>query len=154
MEHPELAEADPLFNFKETSLIVPSSERQYRDANRLLNQYLQRMSVKGANPGEFFAPRQDQVIEFLKRQSNILGSYTTLLQQNVRIPTYSANILSSEDPVATRLQVNSPWKRDDVFYEVRGGVFVTYHMMLALRKDAEGLLNGSDAMGIMNRVIN
>jgi hypothetical protein len=154
MEHPELAEADPLFNFKETSLIVPSSERQYRDANRLLNQYLKRMSVKGANPGEFFAPRQDQVIPFIRRQSNILGSYTTLLQQNVRIPTHNTNILSSEDNVLNTIKVNSPWKRDDVFYEVRGGVFVTYHMMLALRKDAEGLLNGSDAMGIMNRVIN
>jgi hypothetical protein len=153
-EQRELTDAFPLYNWKETSLIVPSSERQYKQANRLLNQYLARMSAEGASPGEFFAPRQDQVIEFLKLQTNILGSYTTLLQQNVRIPTYSANILSSEDPVATRLQVNSPWKRDDVFYEVRGGVFVTYHMMLALRKDAEGLLNGSDAMGIMNRVIN
>ncbi len=154
VEHPELAAADPLFNFKETSLLVPASEKQYKDATKQLNQYLRRMSAKGASPGEFFAPRQDQVIKFLDRQIGILGSYTSLLQQNVRIPTHNANILNSTDPVTSNAQVNSMWKRDDVFYEVRGGVFVTYHMMLALRRDAERLFNNADALGIMNRILN
>jgi len=162
-DHPQLAKADPLYNFKETSFALPSSERQYRNGVKELRDYLQAMS-ESQSEAEYFSARQDQLIDFLGRQLPILGGYTAQLQQNIGAPRYDIAVLTStqgelgegeERAVVPKTQKpNSFWERDDTFYEVRGGVYVLYHVMLALRKDCEVLINDAKAMGTMNRIIN
>ena len=163
-DHVELQNADPLFNFKATSFVLPSSEKQYRDGLKELKKFQQAMSDSDSE-ADYFAARQDQMINYLNRQTVMLGDYTAKLQQNIGVPTLDTGVLTSqpdEEDVEgeapkrnSRVQdPNNFWTRDNAFYEVRGGVYVLYHCMLALRKDMENLLNTREAMGVMNRIVN
>lgn len=165
-EHPELQEAEARFNFKHDKWIIPSAESQYRDGISFLEQYIDNLS-NAETEGKFFTARQDQVIKWLDRQKLMLGTYATRLQNNVGAVPYNTGVLTSEntlnmDPAVDTDQEKNPQdedvtsftERDDVFYQVRGGVYVMYHVMLAMRKDCETILNNAQAMGIMNRVIN
>lgn len=161
-DHVELQNADPLINFKSTSFMLPASEKQYRDAVDELKGFLQNLS-ESESEADYFAARQDQMINYLSRQTVMLGDYTAKLQRNIGVPTFDTGVLTSEkdvvegDPPRQRSKVqelNNFWTRDDAFYEVRGGVYVLYHCMLALRKDMENLLNTREAMGVMNRIVN
>jgi len=167
-EHIELREADTRFNFKHDSLVLPSTEQQYREGIQFLKDYLDAMN-SATTEGTYFAARQDQVIRWLERQQIMLGDYASRLQNNVGAVSYDTGVLTSMDQkflntvsdttdqpkqADSEKNVSSLTERDDVFYQVRGGVYVMYHVMLAMRKDCEKLLNDAQAMGIMNRVIN
>lgn len=166
-EHPELRDAETRFNFTHDSLILPSSEQQYREGLSFLEQYLDGLNA-ATTAGDFFSIRQDQVIRWLARQQIQLGDYASRLQNNVGAISFDTGVLTTQDqPVLDELAVadqknqleadknlNSFRERDDVFYQVRGGVYVMYHVMLAMRKDCEKLLDDAQALGIMNRIIN
>ena len=170
VDHEELREAEARFNFKHANWVLPSSEQQYKEGQAFLEAYLDKLN-SASSPGQYFAPRNDQLISWLERQKNMLGSYTTLLQDNIGTVTFDTGILTSE-PLPTDEVVsgdaetgavankdgedtlNGFFERDDVFYQVRGGVYALYHAMLAVRTDAKDTINSNNAMGIMNRVLN
>jgi hypothetical protein len=161
-EHPELTEADAKFNIRQTSWMVPRAESSYREGADSLKQFLEGLS-QSESTADYFAPRQDQVIDWLNDQSRMLGTYTASLQRNLPPLTYDAGVLTSNDtqPDGNEVVGNSSVKktntfrtRDNAFYEVRGGVYVMYHCMLAMRKDAEVVINNAQAMGVMNRILN
>ena len=164
-EHVELREAETRFNFNHDKIILPSTEKQYKEGIKFLKQYLDGMDA-ATTEGKYFSSRQDQVIRWLDRQKIMLGDYASRLQNNVGAVSFDTGVLTSELPpdildaqvesqkkVASN-EVTSFFERDDVFYQVRGGVYVMYHTMLAMRKDCEKVLNDSQSMGIMNRIIN
>lgn len=161
-EHESLRLAEGRFNFTHDSLVLPSTESQYKEGIRLLETYLTDLN-SATSEAKYFAARQDMVIRWLERQKVMLGNYTAQLQRNVGPSTYDVGVLTQEvlnmepfldaakeDPDA----VHGFFERDDVFYQVRGGVYVMYHVMLAMRTDCEDLFNSSKAMGIVNRVLN
>lgn len=161
-EHPQLRNAEALFNFKHDSLVLPSTESQYQEGIRSLESYLDDLNA-ATSEAKYFAARQDMVIRWLERQKVMLGNYTAQLQRNVGPSTYDVGVLTQdvmnmepfleaakEDPD----EVHGFFERDDVFYQVRGGAYVMYHVMLAMRTDCEDLFNSSKAMGIVNRVLN
>lgn len=164
-EHVELREAETRFNFNHDKIVLPSTEKQYKEGIRFLRQYLDGMDA-ATTEGKYFSSRQDQVIRWLDRQKIMLGDYAARLQNNVGAVTFDTGVLTSELPpdildAEVQSQKKGPsnevtpfFQRDDVFYQVRGGVYVMYHTMLAMRKDCEKLLNDSQSMGIMNRIIN
>jgi hypothetical protein len=162
-DHVQLQNADPLFNFKETSWALPASEQQYKDGLDELKSFLAAMAASESEAA-YFAARQDQLINYLARQTVMLGDYTSKLQRNIGGQTYDTGVLTSTQgemnadgstplPSATQ-EANTFWTRDNAFYEVRGGVYVMYHCMLAIRKDCETLINDAKAMGVMNRILN
>jgi len=166
-EHPQLREAETRFNFNHDKLLLPPTEQQYREGIAFLEEYLN--GLNGAtSEARYFATRQDQVIKWLERQKIMLGDYSSRLQNNVGDVTFDTGVLTANLPEGMDEKLgadevrqqpaadesNSLRERDDVFYQVRGGVYVQYHVMLAMRKDCENLLNSSQAMGIMNRIVN
>lgn len=170
LDHEELRSAEAQFNFKHDNIILPSSAQQYREGQAFLESYLDKLN-SAASPGQYFAPRNDQLIGWLERQKNMLGSYTTMLQDNIGSVTFDTGILSSEplptdEVVSGNAEIgavenkdgdsslNGFFERDDVFYQVRGGVYALYHTMLAVRTDCKDVINSNNAMGIMNRVLN
>jgi hypothetical protein len=162
-DHVQLQNADPLFNFKETSFMLPASEKQYKEGLKELKDYLKEMA-QSESEAAYFAARQDQLINYLARQTVMLGDYTSKLQRNIGAQTYDTGVLTSTEgeaeadappaKVGKAQQPNTFWTRDNAFYEVRGGVYVLYHCMLAIRKDCETLINDAKAMGVMNRIVN
>jgi hypothetical protein len=170
VDHKELREAEGRFNFKHDNIVLPSTDRQYKQGRDLLADYLDKLN-SAASPGQFFAPRNDQLINWLEKQKNMLGSYTTMLQDNIGTMTLDTGVLTSapiptdevvagnatEGVVANKDgddNLNSFLERDDTFYQVRGGVYALYHTMQAVRTDCKDVINASNAMGIMNRVLN
>jgi len=169
-DHPELREAEARFNFKHDNIVLPSTDAQYKEGLKFLEDYLDKLN-SAASPGQYFAPRNDQLIDWLEKQKNMLGSYTTMLQNNIGAVTFDTGILTSE-PIPTDEVVagdvaegavankdegddlSNFRDRDDVFYQVRGGIYALYHTMLAIRSDCKGTINDNNAMGIMNRVLN
>lgn len=164
-EHVELREAETRFNFNHDKIVLPSTEKQYKEGIKFLKQYLDAMSA-ATTEGTYFSSRQDQVIRWLDRQKIMLGDYAARLQNNVGEVTFDTGVMTAELPPDIEMaaadtpkksdhnDINTFRERDDVFYQVRGGVYVMYHTMLAMRKDCEQLLNDSQAMGIMNRIVN
>lgn len=161
-EHEELRLAESRFNFTHDSLILPSTESQYKEGIRFLEDYLDGLN-SATSEARYFAARQDMVIRWLERQKVMLGDYTARLQRNVGPVSYDAGVLmvdmqDLEPHLAGAREadddVHGFFERDDVFYQVRGGAYVMYHVMLAMRTDCEELFNSAKAMGIVNRVLN
>ncbi|MDA3874871.1 MAG: DUF2333 family protein [Kiritimatiellae bacterium] len=161
-EHESLRMAESKFNFTHDSLVLPSTESQYQEGIRLLETYLDDLN-SAKSEARFFAARQDMVIRWLERQKVMLGNYTAQLQRNVGPSTYDVGVLTEDvlsmEPFLDAAkedqdEVHGFFERDDVFYQVRGGAYVMYHVMLAMRTDCEDLFNSSKAMGIVNRVLN
>lgn len=169
-DHPDLREAEARFNFKHDNIVLPSTDSQYKEGLQFLEDYLDKLN-SAASPGQYFAPRNDQLIDWLEKQKNMLGSYTTMLQNNIGSVTFDTGVLTSE-PIPTDEivagdveqgavankegddNISGFFERDDVFYQVRGGVYALYHTMLAIRTDCKATINDNNAMGIMNRVLN
>lgn len=166
-ELPELRDADARFNFNPKRWMLQSTESQFKQGIEFLKIYLEKVN-NSTTEGKFFTMRQDRVILFLERQKMMLGTYSTNLQKNIGEMTYDPGVLSQEipegmDEIAAKnlnaketveSEVTPFSQRDDVFYQARGGLFVMYHTMLALRKDCDKLLNETQSMGVMNRVVN
>ncbi len=163
----ELNLADARFNYNNKRWILQSTESQYKQGIGFLEDYLE-MINGSTTPGKYFTIRQDQVIDFLGRQQKMLGTYTTNLQNNIGTVTLDTSVLQEEIPEGLEVtadadqqaieekanEVSTLRERDDVFYQARGGLFVMYHVMLAMRKDCESILNDTNSMGVMNRVVN
>lgn len=159
-ERAELVEAEARFNFNHRSWVLPSSESQYEEGIAFLNQYLGALATS-AGEAELFVSRVDVLDAFLLRQQRRLGSFSVRLRASVAIYEYNPYILTSHDVaqmeadgIEVMPQQVTPWtERDDVFYEVRGSVYVLYHTMLAVQKDFEDVLNNVKGMGTMNRIL-
>lgn len=164
IELPYLIDAHRFYSFQPDSWMIPPSEAQYRTGRRHVETYLEAIVAGGEGSG-LFVSRQDALERYLKTRADRLGSFSVLLRAaspdgyafNPKVETQ--NLATTFDPIHPEYQGNilrdvTPWhKRDDIFYEVRGSVYVMYHVMLALRTDFEGELNDKRAMGQMNRIL-
>lgn len=159
VERDDLIRAHGFFSFDHNRWLVPSTESQYRAGVRLLEEYLESLTKTGPDAGQFVA-RQDVLEGWLRQQQRRLGTFGVRLRQNAGVYEFNPMIDTTDDEFADLPgfdflnQRITPWhKRDDVFYEIRGSVFVLYHTMLAIRTDFEPMLNDFQAMGIMNRIL-
>ncbi len=163
-ELPYLIAADGNFSYDPDNWLVPSTESEYRQGIRNVNRYLQAIVDGGPGSG-LFVSRQDVLERHLESRARRLGSFSVRLRRSAADgyafnPNLERQNLQTEpDPLSTEYtgDLNSritPWhRRDDEFYEVRGSVYVMYHVMLALRTDFEDELNDKRAMGLMNRIL-
>ena len=160
VERPELIEAEARFNFDHNSWILPSTESQYRQGIDFLQIYLNELATARGD-AELFVARQDVLDGFLRRQQRRLGSFSVRLRASVALYEYNPYILTSRDiaimeaeGIEVLPQKITPWhERDDIFYEVRGSVYVLYHCMLAMKQDFEEVLNIAQGTGQMNRIL-
>jgi len=158
VEDPDLAEAEPRFNFRNDSWMFPATEREYRKALNALGDYLQRLGNSDAHQAQFFA-RADNLRQYLEIVEKRLGSLSQRLSASVgqlRINTDLAGDSDARKSTATpaAVVVKTPWLQlDDVFYEARGAAWALRAILQAVEYDFEDILKKKNALISLRQII-
>ncbi|MTI12570.1 DUF2333 family protein [Sansalvadorimonas verongulae] len=156
-EDPDLAIAEPQFNFDSKSWALPSSEGEYQRGIDKLDSYLLRLSDPN-NPAQFYT-RADNLTQWLRDVETRLGSLSQRLSASVgktRLNTDLAGDTSAgqSTPTAHELQVKTPWMQiDDVFYEARGTSWALMQLLQAVEVDFQDVLEKKNALVSLRQII-
>ncbi|MDD7804538.1 MAG: DUF2333 family protein [Endozoicomonas sp. (ex Botrylloides leachii)] len=156
-EDPNLAIAEPQFNFDANSWMLPASETEYQRGLDRLNSYLLRLT-DSKNPAYFYA-RADNLTRWLADVSARLGSLSQRLSASVGKPRLNTNLAG--EPEATQsaqadkvLIVKTPWSQiDDVFYEARGTSWALIELLSAIEVDFNNVLRKKNALVSLQQII-
>lgn len=157
-EDPDLALAEPRFNFKATSWILPASESEYRDGLKYTRSYFRRLSDQDAPEAQFYA-RSDNLRYWLLTVETRLGSLSQRLSASVG--RRRINIDLAGDETATQststpaeMVVQTPWTElDDVFFEARGTSWALIHFLRAAEVDFAEVLKKKNAQVSLQQII-
>jgi hypothetical protein len=158
VEDPDLAEAEPLFNFNNDSWLFPPSEREYRKAIAHLQKYMHRLSDTGSQGTQFYA-RADNLRDWLAIVEKRLGSLSQRLSASVGQARINTDLAGDpEAQQATRAStvviVKTPWLEiDDIFYETRGSAWALIHFLHAVEIDFESVLRKKNALVSLRQII-
>ena len=158
LEDPDLAQAEPLFNFANDSWLFPPSEGEYRKGIEHLQAYALRLTDPGAQNTQFYT-RADNLNELLAVIEKRLGGLTQRL--NASTEEFRVNIDLAGDRSAQQstsapglLIAKTPWLEiDDVFYEARGYVWALLHILRAIEVDFDSVLENKNAGASLRQVI-
>jgi hypothetical protein len=158
LEDPDLALAEPRFNFNTESWMLPASESEYRDGLRYTRSYFRRLSDVNESNAQFYA-RADNLRYWLSSVENRLGSLSQRLSASVgkrRINTDLAGDDSATQSTAAprEVEVRTPWTEiDDVFFEARGTAWALLHFLRAAEADFAEVLDKKNALVSMQQII-
>jgi hypothetical protein len=158
VEDPDLAQAEPIFNFSNDSWMFPATEREYRKGLRALSDYERRLGDPQARQAQFFA-RADNLRQYLEIVEKRLGSLSQRLSASVgqlRINTDLAGDSLARKSTATpaAVEVKTPWLQlDDVFYEARGATWALRAILQAVEYDFEDILKKKNALISLRQII-
>lgn len=158
LEDPDLAQAEPAFNFNSGRWILPSTESKYRDGTQLLESYRQRIADNNSQDAQFFA-RADNLREWLIVVEKRLGGLSQSLTQSVGRRTLNTDLAG--DPAATastqapeNTMRKTPWNKiDDVFFEARGNAWALVHFLRAAEFDFANVLEDKNATISLRQII-
>ena len=157
-EDPDLALAEPLFNFKAGSWMLPASEREYRDGIRRLERFAVRLADPATTDAQFYA-RADNLAYWLATVETRLGSLSQRLSASVgqrRINTDLAGDAEATQatPAPADSVVQTPWLEiDDVFYNARGSTWALIHFLRAAEVDFGEVLDKKNARVSLRQII-
>jgi len=157
-ENPDLAEAEPKFNFSNDSWLFPATENEYRSGIKSLEKYLKALSREDQQRTQFFA-RADNLRDWLAVVEKRLGSLSQRLSASVgqeRINTDLAGDPAAAQSTSTPAQVavRTPWSEiDDVFYEARGATWALVHFLKAVEIDFAEILQKKNALVSLRQII-
>ncbi|MEL7447664.1 MAG: DUF2333 family protein [Pseudomonadota bacterium] len=157
-EDPDLAEAEPAFNFPSDSWILPPTEREYRKGVGYVRAYRDRLVDPVDESTQFFS-RADNLREWLAVVEKRLGSLSQRLSASVgqdRVNTDLAGeaAASSATAQSTDVFVKTPWYEiDDVFYESRGTAWALVHFLRAAELDFREVLDKKNAAVSLRQII-
>jgi len=157
LEDPDLAEADPRFNFPNDSWLFPPSEREYRKAIKHMERYFNRLNNSN-NQTNFYA-RADNLSDWLATVEKRLGSLSQRLSASVgqvRVNTDlagdSAATESTRNP--SIMVIKTPWSQlDDVFFEARGSTWALIEFLKAVEQDFSQVLKKKNAEVSLRQII-
>ncbi|MCK5895033.1 MAG: DUF2333 family protein [Endozoicomonadaceae bacterium] len=156
-EDPDLAIAEPLFNFKSNSWALPSTEDEYRHGIDRLNRYLLRLSDPD-DVAQFYA-RADNLTDWLKDVETRLGSLSQRLSASVgksRLNTDLAGDANATQstPSDAEVIIKTPWSKiDDIFYESRGASWALICLLRAMEVDFADVLEKKNAQVSLRQII-
>ena len=157
-EDPDLAVAEPRFNFQSDSWVLPASESEYRTGIKFTRSYFRRLSDVNASDAQFYA-RADNLRYWLSTVDIRLGSLSQRLSASVgqrRVNTDLAgdqNATQSTKTPGERL-VRTPWTEiDDVFFEARGTAWALTHFLKAAQVDFAEVLQDKNAEVSLQQII-
>jgi hypothetical protein len=157
-EDPDLALAEPRFNFDHQSWIVPASESEYREGVAFLKQYLSRLEDDQESSAQFYA-RADNLRYWLGIVQNRLGSLSQRLSASVGQRRINTDLAGDEAAVQStaapsEMEVKTPWSElDDVFYEARGTTWALLHFLRAIEVDFAEVLQKKNALVSVRQII-
>ena len=157
-EDPDLAYAEPRFNFTAGSWILPAAESEYRDGLKYLRSYFHRLSDENATDAQFYA-RADNLRYWLATVDTRLGSLSQRLSASVgqrRINTDLAGdeVATQSTSTPEELSVRTPWTEiDDVFFEARGTAWALIHFLRAAEVDFAEVLRNKNAQVSLQQII-
>lgn len=158
IEDPNLARAEPQFNFQNDSWIFPATESEYAEGLTSLGRYLVRLADPQQVNAQFFA-RADNLRLFLEIMEKRLGSLSQRLSASVgqlRINTDLAGDTAADQATTTAdsVVVKTPWlELDDVFYEARGATWALLHILKAVEYDFGAILRKKNALISLRQII-
>lgn len=166
LEDPDLAYAQPQFNFDANSWILPATEDEYAKGIVAMEDYLVRLQITNTqgrrpeNPAQFFV-RSDNLRSWMDMIIKRMGNYSQRLSAavgRVDFATLEEPRVQSTEPgssTAMKSMVTSTswWQVDNVYYEARGYSWALLHIMEALEHDFGALLANKNAEVSMKQVI-
>lgn len=156
-EDPDLAIAEPQFNFDSNSWALPSSEGEYQRGINRLNRYLSRLSNRD-NPAQFYA-RADNLANWLGDVGTRLGSLSQRLSASVGKTRLNTDLAGDPEAVQStpgeaEVIVKTPWyKIDDIFYEARGTTWALIALLSAVEEDFADVLEKKNARVSLGQII-
>ena len=158
MENPDLALAEPRFNVDHKSWAIPWPEREYKDGQSYLKDYLDNLQNEREYTAQFFA-RADNLSSWLGSVEKRLGSLSQRLAASVgqrRVNTDLSGDMSTSGSIGapSELFVKTDWlKIDDIFYEARGTSWALLHLLKAAEVDFEEVLINKNAAASLKQII-
>ncbi|HDY84744.1 MAG TPA: DUF2333 family protein, partial [Methylophaga sp.] len=158
LEDPDLAIAEPQFNFNSESWMFPPTENEYKKAIKALESYQTRLSNTERDDAQFYA-RADNLAAWLAIVEKRLGSLSQRLSASVGQIRVNTNLAG--EPEATQststpdlLIAKTPWTQiDDVFYETRGTAWALIHLLKAAEYDFSDILAKKNALVSLRQII-
>lgn len=157
-EDVDLAIAEPRFNFKTDSWILPSSESVYSEGREYTYKYFVRLSDEAASTAQFYA-RADNLRYWLSTVDTRLGSLSQRLSASVGQNRLNTDLAGDDSATqSTRapneMVVQTPWSKiDDVFYEARGTAWALIQFLKAAEHDFEDVLRKKNAQVSLQQII-
>ncbi|MDD0841726.1 DUF2333 family protein [Pseudomonas sp. Gutcm_11s] len=158
-EDPDLAKAEPRFNFDNKSWALPASESEYAEGIKSLDRYLANLSNPTQQRTQFYA-RADNLNNWLGDVATRLGSLSQRLSASVgrvRLNTDAEpnQPVPTGEVVAVREEeVKTPWLQiDNVFYEARGQAWALSHILRAIEVDFADVLAKKNATVSVRQII-
>ncbi|MCK0537333.1 DUF2333 family protein [Alcanivorax quisquiliarum] len=149
-EDPDLAVAEPQFNFDHKSWAIPATESEYRRGIHALERYLGRLSDPADDSARFYT-RADNLNYWLGEVQNRLGSLSLRLSNSVGRAQLDVDLDASDGPGRTD---KTPWlKIDDVFYEARGASWALLHLLQAAEIEFADVLRQKNAQVSMRQMV-
>ncbi len=158
-EDPDLAKAEPRFNFDNKSWALPASESEYKEGIKALDRYLARLADP-SQPNAQFYTRADNLNNWLGDVATRLGSLSQRLSASVgrvRLNTdlqHDRPVVEGETVPVSEEEVRTPWMQiDNVFYEARGQAWALSHMLRAVEVDFADVLAKKNATVSVRQII-
>lgn len=158
LEDPDLAVAEPQFNFNSNSWLFPPSEQEYRSGIEALQAYLDRLSNSGDDEAQFYA-RADNLADWLAIVEKRLGSLSQRLSASVGQVRVNTDLAGEPDamqstPTSSEVVTKTPWSQiDDVFFEARGATYALIHLLKAMEHDFADILRKKNALVSLRQII-
>lgn len=158
-EDPDLAKAEPRFNFDNKSWALPASESEYQDGIRSLDRYLARLANPNQPSAQFYT-RADNLNNWLGDVATRLGSLSQRLSASVGRVRLNTDIspeaaaATGKVPEVSEEVVETPWLQiDNVFYEARGQAWALSHILRAIEVDFADVLAKKNATISVRQII-
>ncbi|AJQ94409.1 hypothetical protein YC6258_02371 [Gynuella sunshinyii YC6258] len=157
-EDPDLAQAEPAFNFQSDSWILPATEGEYRSGINYLEAYMDRLADPSNSQAQFYA-RADNLRNWLTDVETRLGSLSQRLSASVgqvRMNTDLAGDAAAEQSTGAASQelIKTGWfEIDDVFYEARGTAWALTEILRAVEVDFASVLEKKNALVSLQQII-
>jgi hypothetical protein len=157
-EDPDLALAEPRFNFNAGSWILPASESEYRSGLKYVRSYFRRLSDTDAHDAQFYA-RSDNLRYWLATVESRLGSLSYRLgasvgERRINIDLAGEQAATQSTDTPAEKVVQTPWMEiDDIFFEARGTTWALLHFLRAVEVDFAEVLENKNALVSLRQII-
>jgi len=157
-EDPDLAQAEPKFNFDNDSWMFPATESEYKSGVKHLRSYMERLVDDDQYNAQFYV-RADNLSFWLATVDARLGSLSQRLSASVgqkRLNTDLAGDSAGQQSTAApgEMEVKTPWlELDDVFFEARGTTWALIQFLKAMDKDFKSVLEKKNARVSLQQII-